>query len=913
MTLVVTFAGKAPLTTPGAGSSYQVWTYTVQPTSPTDLLPGQRVALALPADADVRDPGLFPGVPALAGMFLEQDDGLSRLYVGRAVSAVGTQTLSLVAPLAEDSREVLLVTQPQAGRPWTVKPYATTASGSADNVHSLPAPATAPQANQGRPVGDFAGTYPYASELFGVYQPLPGWLGYSATARTAAALGTDVDRSLFSGDAAGGLTLGEDALSALALPAPPVDGILTPVGLVNLFREYFFEFDTFLGPPVGHLWLSPGGTVEVVETATRRTLTEQTAEQSETSTRKTEESLTDQTDIADAVKESNANETSLGVTANASANYVGIVHADVSTSYSTKNTTNTSSEESHKHSRTQSSKASSEITRNFKTTFKTVTESTDTSSRRYVVQNTTDKLVNYELRRKMRKVGVQLQHVGTQLSWQVFVGDPGRALGLGELVHVVPAPDLTSIKKPVQPDRLTQVTAAFSDNYPIQMLPIENNNPPHNDADWVLEPGWDRLWHGEEDEYIVAHFEYQAAPPGPGYTLSTKPENQIRKVSATTSSGSVAKFLATYEVVDAVSGRFRINCTNVHFGGGPYIGFTLSLTWDPPPVNPAQAQYDADLAVYTKEVDKVQRAAYANAVRDRLDLVSRLKARPSEELRREERHTVFVNLIGELDLFHGQPAKAHLSAELIRQLFDVDQMLYFVEPDYWRPDADPTPPPHLPTAASVGRYPVESHEWETESTDPLHGDTVLSRYAHNDSSNAPHSSAPVPEERREYRVNYLLTENTPPAPAGSSLGWLIQADGDERRNEFLNAAWVKAVLPIRPGHELAALGWLMGAPVEGRGALDKPYTWQAGDPADWQGQTIGYVLEKLAGDLQARNTDIANTLAAERVFETGFDPLEGGFRPADPYQIFDQWVEVLPTDQVVAVEVTYDPKSGRQL
>ena len=31
------------------------------------------------------------------------------------------------------------------------------------------------------------------------------------------------------------------------------------------------------------------------------------------------------------------------------------------------------------------------------------------------------------------------------------------------------------------------------------------------------------------------------------------------------------------------------------------------------------------------------------------------------------------------------------------------------------------------------------------------------------------------------------------------------------------------------------------------------------------------------------------------------------------YEIFDQWLEVLPTDQVVPVEVSYDPKTGRQV
>jgi hypothetical protein len=86
---------------------------------------------------------------------------------------------------------------------------------------------------------------------------------------------------------------------------------------------------------------------------------------------------------------------------------------------------------------------------------------------------------------------------------------------------------------------------------------------------------------------------------------------------------------------------------------------------------------------------------------------------------------------------------------------------------------------------------------------------------------------------------------------------------------------------------------------------------QPGDPQDYQGKTVGEVLDLLAAKLKAANTDLANVLASEKVFETGFDPLEGGFRPAEPYQVFDQWVEVLPTDQVAAIEVTYD-KLGRQ-
>jgi len=64
--------------------------------------------------------------------------------------------------------------------------------------------------------------------------------------------------------------------------------------------------------------------------------------------------------------------------------------------------------------------------------------------------------------------------------------------------------------------------------------------------------------------------------------------------------------------------------------------------------------------------------------------------------------------------------------------------------------------------------------------------------------------------------------------------------------------------------------------------------------------------------------DDQNTVTStpiDRVYEHGFFPLKGGFRAnvGDDYEIFDQWTEVLPTDQIVPIEVKYDPKTGRQL
>jgi hypothetical protein len=896
--LTVTFTGKVPLATSGPNAYYQVWTYTVQG-SPGDFIGGnQRIALALPADVDVQDPHRYPDVTALNGAFLERDTTISRQYAGKILSSPsGTQSISFVAPTAQADRELFLVGATGTGRPWTVLPFAKTAGGSVANIQSLPSPAS--RVFTGRPVADFTGTYPYASEVFGVYQPLVGWMGAQNAER-------------FTGERVPG-----EALAALS-DAAPVEGILSPVGLVNLFREYFFEFDTFLGTPAGHLWLSPGGTVEVIETSSRRTSTERTAEQSEQTTRKVEESLTEQADVADAVKEDNANDTTLGASASAGANFAGIYHGDVSTTFSTTTSTGKSSEQTHKHSRTQSSKVSSEIVRNFKTTFKTVTETTDTSSRRYVVQNTTDKLVNYELRRKMRKVGVQLQHLGSQLSWQVFLGPggipapgadpksyvaPGRKLGLGELVHVVPAPDLSSLRKPEPLETLQEKIVTFTGTFPFRWLHRDNSNPPHNGATYLLDESLQWMNNEDEDnEHVHATNDFVAVPPAPGYTLT----DRIVVLEAKNGNGGPAKLIPHHVEVrpeNVQNGKFSLTASEASWAGTDSMTLTFSLTWAPPSSHPDQGSYDRALKEYEDAVAVIQRRTYAEAVGARIDLISKIRTRPSEELRKEERQVVFADLIKQLNK---NVPDGHLAAELIRQMFDVDRMLYFVAPDYWRPlnITDPAGP------GTKGRYPVPPHNWDNKSPDPIDGETVVSWYSHTSGENRGPGD---PNTELEYRVNYLITENSNPGPTGSSLGWLIQADGDERRNEFLNAAWVKVVLPIRPGHETEAVDWLKRSDVEGEAALGELYKWQQGDPETWRGQTIGWVLDELVKELQASNTNMDNTLATEKVFETGFDPLDGGFRPAEPYQIFDQWVEVLPTDQVVAVEVEYDPKTGQQL
>jgi hypothetical protein len=171
---------------------------------------------------------------------------------------------------------------------------------------------------------------------------------------------------------------------------------------------------------------------------------------------------------------------------------------------------------------------------------------------------------------------------------------------------------------------------------------------------------------------------------------------------------------------------------------------------------------------------------------------------------------------------------------------------------------------------------------------------------------------------------------------GSSLGWLLQLDGDDLRNAFLNAPWVKAVIPVRPGKELEATNWLQQMHVEGTEGLDGLYHASPAELAEIRtalsiavvtiADAIKYLCAKVAqkyqeslkvGRFPAEEINDDNRVSAtpvDKVYEHGFYPLQGGFRAvtSQPFEVFDQWIEVLPTDQVVPVEVAYDPKTGRQ-
>ncbi|HET9250883.1 MAG TPA: hypothetical protein VFP58_02050 [Candidatus Eisenbacteria bacterium] len=706
--------------------------------------------------------------------------------------------------------------------------------------------------------------------------------------------------------------------------------VLSPIAVVHLFRQYFFELDTFLGTPEKHVWLSPGSSVELIEVHTRRTVVEKTLETALEIMTATERTMTQQEEISEAVKEENQQDTKFG--ASVTASYASV---SATSSFDYASSQREARETTHQRTRQQTDKLSSQIRRNFKSTFKTTTEVTDVSSTRHLLSNTTDSLINYELRRKMRQVGVQVQDIGTFLCWQCYVDDPGRELGLAKLIHIAKPAELGSIPHPEEIPTLQP----FADprEITIPFISVDGTGADSEGEVYVngVEADQDEFLGSEER--IQARHRFEFVCPKADHELTSVEFDPAGQPLMVSMSGKIERI--------ATGAYFDLNLDSVDFQGKNSITCKVILHWSPKKeANEAIEQKNRqNLAVYQARERAEYERAYVESVKDRVTMASKIARRPSDELREEERIVVYRRLIQEMlmkDVPLPDDRTRHVVAEVISSMFDVDKMLYFVAPEWWRPRLHrsrqqlPEQPPAPATGGltavldDVVRRALRTwtHGGSAPQTSPMASSTV--------------GWGGVEDPNRD---SYFITDGSEPARFGSSLGWLLQLDGDNMRNAFLNAPWVKAVIPIRPGRELEAINWLKG--VEGMNGITDDVVYRAsnpnerdlnGDPTD--GQPMLQVLKNLAMKIRKKHeeglatgtypnagdvsdptlVDDENTVTStpiDRVYEHGFYPLKDGFRAnvgAD-YEIFDQWTEVLPTDQIVPVPVTYDPKTGRQI
>jgi hypothetical protein len=183
---------------------------------------------------------------------------------------------------------------------------------------------------------------------------------------------------------------------------------------------------------------------------------------------------------------------------------------------------------------------------------------------------------------------------------------------------------------------------------------------------------------------------------------------------------------------------------------------------------------------------------YENAVQEKIKQSGKVRRLTSAELREEESYILYRYILQYL-MGAETSRKKHVSDEIFRSLFDIENIFYYIAPDWWLPR--------------------------------IHGEQHTAQL----------------DEAGNGEV--------------SAKQWLVQLDGDNRRNALLNSPWVKVVIPIREGREESALKWLQLAHVEGNDGLDAVY--QTGDSeAQDEPITLGRTLDLLAQEiLQQRITD----------------------------------------------------------
>jgi hypothetical protein len=476
----------------------------------------------------------------------------------------------------------------------------------------------------------------------------------------------------------------------------------------------------------------------------------------------------------------------------------------------------------------------------------------------------------------MRQVGVQVQDYGNYLCWQTFVDGPGEELGVAKLVHIAPPPDTKNIPPPQHIPSADPYTEEQEGTY-----------------EWPVD--------GDHDNVDIRTF---TLTPKTGYVIDTAQSSK----SVEWTSANFADATVTYPG----SNQAKVHLTHGHAKIGDKLPYRFLVRY-----NPTQAWKDYIDGTNQNNADKYDQAerratldAFFQAARDRVKLASSVQPRSFDDLREEERVIVYRSLIRQLLEGLGVDANdariRHVFAELVKTMFDIDKMLYFVAPEWWVPRPRPSQENVLSNAAMVKQF-------DDENVTSWGG---------------------VRESARP--DNYYITDDSAPARMGSSLGWLLQLDGDNLRNAFLNAPWVKAVVPIIPGQEWKALEWLSSG-IEGSEGLDASY--EPGSEDERQSMlatlreyfsdpsksdltvrdAINYLIIRIQqkNDASREKVKGSSSLPQDKVFEHGFDPLASGFQATpskdNPFEVFDQWIEVLPTDQVVPVEVKYDPKTGMQI
>ena len=202
---------------------------------------------------------------------------------------------------------------------------------------------------------------------------------------------------------------------------------------------------------------------------------------------------------------------------------------------------------------------------------------------------------------------------------------------------------------------------------------------------------------------------------------------------------------------DPTGGKYTTNI-GILIGDGSSVSISYTYAWEPS--GAVMDAWEAQRKAAVAELEQQQLNEKFEREKTLITQRSKIRPRPAADLRKEERYEVMNRMVSHLfaNSSDGQDPSP-LEIEYFHRYFDIDGMFSYTHPSWWKPR-------YTSVATALGR------------------------------------------------PSYEITAESEPAPLGSSLGWMIQLDGDSRRNEFINSPWIRVCMPIYPGREREAILWL---------------------------------------------------------------------------------------------------------
>jgi len=540
-------------------------------------------------------------------------------------------------------------------------------------------------------------------------------------------------------------------------PAPTmVMEMLSPLGIAHFYRQHYFNLDEGVGPIEEAFTIAPLETLEVLYETTRRQIHEELLE---TGVETVSESATEQhnlEELSDKVSSMVQRDSSAAMSASASYS-APMWQVSVSGSVSLSESSQRGREEASRRLKEFTKRASERITKTFTLRARTVDELTTNATTRRVIRNDAAHPVNYGLRRVLRRVRVKVQDLGPRLVWQLYVKNPGDGLARSRFVHFAPAQTITTPNIP--PGMSPRPVGGTETGSAVCALNFRLQGTQSVATNKPEEPS----------DYKGQPFIKLAIAVPPDRSLSAVVIDSMTDVGDPNPENDQGEPAPTRYHTLKHDPTTKLTEIEIDIRAADSMSVNVNYTYLWEPSQGALEEWEKQRQAAVKALEEfTKKDEFAKAFeREKAQIteLSRINPRPAVDLRREERYEVMHRLVARVFSTVSKPADpTPLEIETFQRLFDVEAIFSYTHPSWWRP-----------------RYIRDG---------PL-----------------------LPLQP------YEITAEADPAPMGRSLGWIMQLDGDQRRNEFLNSPWARVCVPIRPSREAEAVDWL-AAYVEGKTGFD---------------------------------------------------------------------------------------------